>query len=532
MVLDYIIVGAGPAGLQLGSLLAKTGVSYQILESGSGVGSFFKTYPRHRKLISINKKYTGDSNPERNLRVDWNSLLADDPELLFTRFSDKYFPSADTYVEYLENFSAKQSLNISFNTRVSKIDRNAYFQVSTDKGDMLTARCVVIATGVSKENIPDIPGIELCEKYSETDVNPTNFVNQRVLVLGKGNSAFETADNLIETTAFVHVAGRSSIKLAWQTHYVGHLRAVNNNLLDTYQLKSQNAILDGNVLNIEKVGDEYVVDFSFSRSNEVQKRLVYDRVIVCTGFRFDADIFAEACRPQLAINDRFPEMTSAWESVNVPDLFFAGTIMQQRDFKKSTSGFVHGFRYAVRSLFNLLVNRYQNIDLPASGLALSSEGIAEKIVARVNETSALWQLFEFMCDCIVVSDKQGLFIEELPVDYCHEFFGNNQSDYFNITLEYGPDHDKVDPFNIEVERVKQNDHENAFNAQYLHPVVRFYRRGMFVSEHHMAENLENKWDGRESHLLPLQRFIHTCLVLNELKDDTKETEPSGQAMSV
>lgn len=517
-MLDYIIVGAGPAGLQLGSLLDKAGVSYTILESGSGVGSFFKKYPRHRKLISINKKYTGDTNPERNLRVDWNSLLVDDPELLFTRFSDKYFPSADTYVDYLEHFATQKNLKIRFNTRVKTIDRGDTFQVTTDGGDRLNARCVVIATGVSKENIPAIPGIELCEQYSDVDINPANFVNQRVLVLGKGNSAFETADNLIETTAYVHVAGRSSIKLAWQTHYVGHLRAVNNNLLDTYQLKSQNAILDGNVVNIKKSGEEFVVDFSFSRSNEVQKRLVYDRVIVCTGFRFDATIFSDTCRPQLAINDRFPKMSSCWESVNVPDLFFAGTIMQQRDFKKSTSGFVHGFRYAVRSMFHLLLNRYQNIALPATELALNSWDIAGKIVARVNETSALWQLFQFMCDCIRVSRTQVSYIEELPVDYCHELLANTAFDYFNVTLEYGPDHDKVDPFNIDVGRVNENDHENAANAQYLHPVVRFYRRGVFVAEHHMAENLENTWNGRESHLLPLQRFIHQCLLPSDVQE--------------
>ena len=46
----------------------------------------------------------------------------------------------------------------------------------------------------------------------------------------------------------MHVAGPSPLRLAWKTHYVGHLRAVNNNFLDTYQLKSQNAVLDGSML--------------------------------------------------------------------------------------------------------------------------------------------------------------------------------------------------------------------------------------------------------------------------------------------
>ena len=50
----------------------------------------------------------------------------------------------------------------------------------------------------------------------------------------------------------MHVAGPHAIRFAWQSHYVGRLRAVNNNLLDTYQLVSQNASLDGDIVRIEK----------------------------------------------------------------------------------------------------------------------------------------------------------------------------------------------------------------------------------------------------------------------------------------
>ena len=41
-------------------------------------GSFFTRYPRHDKLISINKRFTGKTNKEFNMRHDWNSLLSDD----------------------------------------------------------------------------------------------------------------------------------------------------------------------------------------------------------------------------------------------------------------------------------------------------------------------------------------------------------------------------------------------------------------------------------------------------------------------
>jgi thioredoxin reductase len=193
-------------------------------------------------------------------------------------------------------------------------------------------------------------------------------MDQRVLIIGKGNSAFETANNLIETAAVIHVAGPNSIRLAWRTHFVGHLRAVNNNFLDTYQLKSQNALLDGNVERIERDGDSYLVTVSFKRANEVKRNLRYDRVIVCTGFRFDSSIFADECKPELTIRDRFPAQTSEWESTNVPDLYFAGTLMQVRDYKKSTGGFIHGFRYSVRALHRMLEKKYHRQHWPHRAL--------------------------------------------------------------------------------------------------------------------------------------------------------------------
>ena len=129
-------------------------------------------------------------------------------------------------------------------------------------------------------------------------VDPADFTDQRVLILGKGNSAFETADNLIEKAAVIHVAGPDGVRLAWKTHYVGHLRAVNNNFLDTYQLKSQNAILDGEVLSIApQPGGGFLVRFSFVRADEVVKELYYDRILCCTGFRLDTAPFADECAP-------------------------------------------------------------------------------------------------------------------------------------------------------------------------------------------------------------------------------------------
>ena len=45
-----------------------------------------------------------------------------------------------------------------------------------------------------------------------------------ITLVGRGNSGFETADNLLGATNFVHMMGRSRLKVAWETQYVGDLR--------------------------------------------------------------------------------------------------------------------------------------------------------------------------------------------------------------------------------------------------------------------------------------------------------------------
>ncbi|MEU7651788.1 NAD(P)-binding domain-containing protein [Micromonospora taraxaci] len=508
MTHDCLIIGAGPAGLQLAALLERDGHDYVVLEGAPRPGTFFETYPRHRQLISINKVWTGSDDPEFNLRSDWNSLLTDDPALLFKNYSTRYFPAADDLVRYLADFA--RGLRVRYDTRVTSVSKTGDVFTVRAGDDSWTARRVVVATGVSQLHVPPIEGADLAERYDTVSVDPADFVNQRVLIIGKGNSAFETADALVETAATIHVAGPHSIKLAWQSHYVGHLRAVNNNFLDTYQLKSQNAVLDGTVEQIsQREGGGFRVLFRYARTVENLRELEYDRVILCTGFRFDASIFAESARPELVINDRFPAQTPAFESVNVSGLYFAGTLSQQRDFKKSTNGFIHGFRYATRALHHILRERHHGQAWPSRQIALTPEAIADSIIARINVTSALWQQFAVLGDVITVEGEAACYREEVPVAYLREALPDVFA--FLVTLEYGPDHDQVDPFDITVPRPAENDANAAHDASYLHPVVRVLRDGQVVAEHHLAENLENNWDLPTVHRQPLEVFVKGVL---------------------
>ncbi|BAZ29794.1 FAD-dependent pyridine nucleotide-disulfide oxidoreductase [Cylindrospermum sp. NIES-4074] len=506
--LDYLIIGAGPAGVQLGYFLEKSNHSYLILEAGNAPGTFFKEFPRHRKLISINKVYTGYNDPEVNLRWDWNSLLSDSEEMLFKNYSKRYFPSADDLVQYLHDFTQHFNLKVKYNTKVVKISKDGKFQVMDSEGNIYYSQRLIIATGFTKLYIPSIPGIELAEKYTEVSVDPDDFVNQNVLIIGKGNSAFETADALVDTTASIHLASPRPISMAWKTKYVGNLRAVNNNILDTYQLKSQNVIIDARIDSIRRENNKYLVSFSYTHAHQEKETLVYDRVIVCTGWQFNASIFDENCQPSLAIDDRFPAQTSEWESTNIKDLYFVGTLMHMRDYKKKQSGFIHGFRYNIKALHNILEKKYHDQELPNHALTLTPQNFVDTIIKRVNRSSGLWQQTGFLCDLIIVSseDRFAQYYQDLPIDYVHESDLGKHNLYYTVTLEFGTDASNSNPDPFAIERVHKDDIHKASDSTFIHPIIRGFRKGKLVAEHHVIEDIASEWK-EDVHIQPLLAFF-------------------------
>src|SRR5262249_12725085 len=199
--------------------------------------------------------------------------------------------------------------------------------------------------------------------------------------------------------------------------------------------------------------------------------------------------------------------------------------MQVRDYRQSTGAFIHGFRYGVRALHRMLERKHHGIEWPDSRLAADPDALMEAVIERVNRTSALWQLFGFLCDLIVVGhDGTARYYEELPVDYVHDSDFGSAETYFTVTLEYGPDHDMVDPFDIAVGRIAQNDAERSSEGRYLHPVVRRYRNRACVAQHHVTENLENEWTA-PTHRDPLRSFF--AAHLQSGWDQAGEGEPGS-----
>jgi thioredoxin reductase len=500
---DYAILGGGPAGLQLGHLLDRAGRDYVCFESASTPGAFFRHHPRHRRLLSINKVHTGVSDQEASLRFDWNSLLSDRDDLRFGQWTDDYFPDADVYADYLESYAERLGVDVRCGVDIVSVARDGDFVLTAADGSVRRARRVVVATGLRRPHVPSIPGIEHGELYEDMPVDPAGFRGARVLIMGKGNSAFETANHLTPVAARIHVLSPQSVEMAWRTHYAGHLRAVNNDFLDTYQLKSQNAVLDAHVERIERVGDELAVSMRYEHAQGEVETLRYDRVLVCTGFRCDTDVFDASCTPALIPGGRLPQLTSEWESTSVPDLFFAGVLMASRDFKRSNSAFIHGFRYNVRALSRMLGVRYHGDGWPSDPVPSDPAALTERLLERLNSSSALWQQFGFLCDVVTLDEGQTRLYPELPVDHVLEADFPPGERRLVVNLEFGPHQEN--PFHI----VRTPDPAHASQSTFLHPVLRIYDGTTLVSEHHVLENLLGEWRDADQHAEPLRAWLET-----------------------
>jgi thioredoxin reductase len=203
-----IIVGAGPAGLQLAYYFEKSGIDYIILEQNALAGSFFDRYPLSGQLISINKRHTGSDNADFNLRHDWNSLLSDDGPK-FTDYSTEFYPDRKDLVRYMNDFAAKYAMKIKYShsvKKIRKVDGGYTLDVNApDKNIVYACERLIIATGLG---IPNKKGIidkskrpvkhyaEFEKNFFANKENLKQFENKTLAIIGNGNSAYELGNIL------------------------------------------------------------------------------------------------------------------------------------------------------------------------------------------------------------------------------------------------------------------------------------------------------------------------------------------------
>jgi cation diffusion facilitator CzcD-associated flavoprotein CzcO len=203
--LDAVVVGAGFAGLYMLHRLRQSGVSARVYEAGAGVGGtwYWNRYPGARcDVESVEYSYGFDADLQREW--EWTERYPGQPEIL----------------RYLEHVADRFDLrrDMVFNTRVTATTWDATagrWRVTTDSGEAVSARFVIMATGcLSSANIPAIDGIEsFAGATYHTGQWPhegVDFTGQRVGVIGTGSSAVQSIPVIAQEAAQVVVFQRTA----------------------------------------------------------------------------------------------------------------------------------------------------------------------------------------------------------------------------------------------------------------------------------------------------------------------------------
>jgi len=201
---DAVIVGAGFSGLYMLHRLRGLGLTARLYEAGTGVGGtwYWNRYPGARVDIE-SLEYSYSFSPELDAEWTWSERYATQPELL----------------AYLNHVADRFDLtrDIQFETRVTAahFDEAANrWTVSTDKGEAVSARYCVMATGVlSVANEIAFEGADSFQgKTYRTGSWPkagVDFTGQRVAVIGTGSSAIQSIPEIAAQADHVTVFQRT-----------------------------------------------------------------------------------------------------------------------------------------------------------------------------------------------------------------------------------------------------------------------------------------------------------------------------------
>jgi thioredoxin reductase/Pyruvate/2-oxoacid:ferredoxin oxidoreductase delta subunit len=169
-VLDVVIIGAGPAGISATLAAKKHGLSSLTLEQDSLGGTVY-TFPRAKIVMTS----------PMDLPLYGKVKL--------------YDTSKDELLDLWKKVIAEQELEILENTKVENIalSGNNSFKVITAQGNEYECNNVLLAIG--RRGSPrklNIPGEE-SSKVAYRLLEPERIVNKKVIVVGGGDSAIESA---------------------------------------------------------------------------------------------------------------------------------------------------------------------------------------------------------------------------------------------------------------------------------------------------------------------------------------------------
>jgi len=244
-VRDVLIVGAGPAGFAAALAAIERKLDFAIIEQDSLGGTVF-TFPR-RKLVM--------------------TAPVTLPLVGKMKFKET---TKEELLEFWQGVERSTGLAVGYDERLEKLTRRGdHFEAVTTKGRHL-ARAVLLTIG--RRGTPrklGVPGEDL-PKVTYRLVDPAQYAGQRVLVVGGGDSAIESAVTIAEQRG-------TTVTLSHRSESFSRAKRKNRERIEAAQAAGRvRVLLESKVRKIEPAA----VDI-FARGETL--RLPNDAVIVNAG---------------------------------------------------------------------------------------------------------------------------------------------------------------------------------------------------------------------------------------------------------
>lgn len=201
---DAVIVGAGFSGMYMLCRLRALGLTARVYDNAADVGGtwYWNRYPGARCDVE-SMQYSYSFSDELQQEWQWSEKFSAQPEIL-------------RYASHVaDRFDLRR--DIQFSTTVTQAhfdDKTRRWTVTTDKGDRISARYCIMATGcLSTAREPHFEGRDSYEGATyHTGYWPhegVDFTGLRVGVIGTGSSAIQAIPEIAKQSAHLTVFQRT-----------------------------------------------------------------------------------------------------------------------------------------------------------------------------------------------------------------------------------------------------------------------------------------------------------------------------------